>query len=458
MYADNTMYVDNNNDEQSASIQNMMGVSNTNLNTDVFDEFEINWQDVYNGISEDVENLGDTDIMNIFELAQKPQSCKEQEKYHVNRFKGFLKNTLHVDENFECIEGEVLNSYLRRFYFNLKKKDGEPYAPPSLLCIRAAIHRYLIGAPHFSRLNIITGFEFNATNNMLKSKIGQFIRSGKKANSYSYIELGDQTKLERYFNRENPVILQQEIWYNITYFFGNRGREGIRELTRQNVEFKFDSDGNEFARMNVSFQQKNVRSTLKKSDYSDGKISRIYATRNNLRCPVQALKCYLHHIKNCEKDALFPKPRQSFVPFGYEKKQVLGKSKLGGMMKEISKMAHLSKLYTNHCIRPTVVTNLKKAGFADREICAITGHKNERSVARYDKGVNDRTLKRLSDSLHESESIKNTKMNVDNVCIFSSQTGAVAIASNDEKNIDPNNEMHTMVFNNCTNITVNVHK
>jgi len=43
------------------------------------------------------------------------------------------------------------------------------------------------------------------------------------------------------------------------------------------------------------------------------------------------------------------------------------------------------KHYTNHSIRKTTVKKLKKAGVSATEIMAITGHKNQQSLANYNE-------------------------------------------------------------------------
>ena len=43
-----------------------------------------------------------------------------------------------------------------------------------------------------------------------------------------------------------------------------------------------------------------------------------------------------------------------------------------------------NKRFTNHSLRKTTVTKLRKAGATSREIMAITGHKSEQSLADYD--------------------------------------------------------------------------
>src|SRR5271156_5590862 len=111
----------------------------------------------------------------------------------------------------------------------------------------------------------------------------------------------------------------------------------------------------------------------------DLKNARMYAS-NNGNCPVQGLRLYLDKIKGNKKGNFWPKPRTNFLfSSWYEVNQIVGICTLGAMMKNLSVAAKLSKSYTNHCIRPTVVTNLKAQGFRNDEVSLITGHKNQES-------------------------------------------------------------------------------
>ena len=45
--------------------------------------------------------------------------------------------------------------------------------------------------------------------------------------------------------------------------------------------------------------------------------------------------------------------------------------------------AKLSTRYTNHCVRASVATDLKNAGFSNYEVCSITGHKRMSGLQHY---------------------------------------------------------------------------
>ena len=49
------------------------------------------------------------------------------------------------------------------------------------------------------------------------------------------------------------------------------------------------------------------------------------------------------------------------------------------MMKDISSTAGLSRIYANHSVRATAITLWANADLTNREIMAISGHRNESS-------------------------------------------------------------------------------
>ena len=68
-------------------------------------------------------------------------------------------------------------------------------------------------------------------------------------------------------------------------------------------------------------------------------------------------------------------------------------------MKEISKDAKLSQIYTNHCIRATSVTVLSNDGHDANDIIAISGHKNTSSLIPYTRKVGDSKRRKMSSTL-----------------------------------------------------------
>ena len=79
--------------------------------------------------------------------------------------------------------------------------------------------------------------------------------------------------------------------------------------------------------------------------------------------------------------------------------QVVGCDSLNNAMKNLSQKAKLSQIYTNHCIRATVVTNLDEEGFEARHIMVISSHKSENSIKSYSSKCPENKKKQMFDAL-----------------------------------------------------------
>ena len=109
-------------------------------------------------------------------------------------------------------------------------------SPATLVCIRAGIQRYLGGAPVNRPMDIIRDTQFRSANNMLKVVGTLYLRNGGRTRSYRSIQDADLQKLSRYFDRSGPQRLQEEVAYNILYYYGERGREAFQQLDRERSE------------------------------------------------------------------------------------------------------------------------------------------------------------------------------------------------------------------------------
>ena len=302
-----------------------------------------------------------TTEMNDAEKANIPNSTAFSTKQWVGKFKNFL-NMKNLSENIETMPVRFLSQYLRYFYYSLLRKDGRPYAPRSLIGIRAAIHRYLSGPEVNRNINILTDREFMRANMTLKAQVGTWLKSESKEKPFECIEKGDLERLRLHFDRSTPERLQDEVWFIITLHFGLRGRETISQLSKSSIAFDEDADGHRFAFLRHCTISKNVKSSLSQKEFSDHKNCRLYEdASSSTQCPLKAIDLYFSKISE-NTTALFPQPKKinggDEISIWYCEKKKLGLNQLGKMMKRISTEANLSKPYTNHCVRVTTVSEL----------------------------------------------------------------------------------------------------
>ncbi len=88
----------------------------------------------------------------------------------------------------------------------------------------------------------------------------------------------------------------------------------------------------------------------------------------------------------------------------------LGVNKMGMFMKELSKDANLSRIYTNHSIHATCITHLDQAGFESCHIMAVSSHKSETTVKTYAKKCPETKKRVMSTALDNKITPKPAKV------------------------------------------------
>ena len=117
--------------------------------------------------------------------------------------------------------------------------------------------------------------------------------------------------------------------------------------------------------------------------------------------PVACYELMLSKL-NKKRDDLWQRPKKNLVNGNAEEwyeNAPIGRDMLNDFMKHLSVNAELSKMYTNHCIRATVVTELDKKGFEARDIMATTGHRSESSIKSYASKCPETKRRAMSEAL-----------------------------------------------------------
>ena len=169
-----------------------------------------------------------------------PVTTKRNTEWGYNVFKNYCaRNEVTVD--FHSVTEEELSNILKRFYANIRRKNGELYSPSGLVCIRAALHRTLTSPPFERNMNILQSEKFIAANRIFDAKCKVYLTRGNaKPKHKQQINEGDMKRLGEYFKdfRLTPRKLVEFVWFGLCYYFGRRGREGFRELKSNSFEIK----------------------------------------------------------------------------------------------------------------------------------------------------------------------------------------------------------------------------
>ena len=203
-------------------------------------------------------------------------------------------------------------------------------------------------------------------------------------------------------NTKDPSQLLRTAWFYLTLYFGKRGRENQRKLTKEMLVLQSTPKGRRYYefRRDALMSTKNHQGGLNDStDESDGKM---FEAINSSRCPVKTIENFIKHL-NPKLDCLFQRPRELSGKFNPENETVwycnspVGESTLANMMKTMSKAAGITPHLTNHCVRATAVTVLSESNVEARHIKAVTGHKSDSSIEKYNARA----------SFHQKENMSN---------------------------------------------------
>ena len=117
-------------------------------------------------------------------------------------------------------------------------------------------------------------------------------------------------------------------------------------------------------------------------------------------CPVKLFQLYISKL-NPKRDDLWQKPKKdvSITEEVWYDNVPVGPHPLNNFMKQLSEKANLSRMYTNHCIRSTCITNLDESGFEARHITAVSGHKSETTIKNYSVKCPEAKKREMADAL-----------------------------------------------------------
>ncbi|XP_068702571.1 uncharacterized protein [Montipora foliosa] len=261
-----------------------------------------------------------------------------------------------MDVNFENLDKQALNDLLRKFYVEARKKNGDYYKSSALGSIRFGIHRYLQSQQR--NIDIRNDPEFTESNKVFKAQVIKLNKQGKGEVNRSDIGPDDLKKLylSDVLSPFSADGLQRKVFFDLLmYLPGKRNRSNVREQTRDTYLIGYDSStGLKYIYPNPSHCE-NV--------FAEGKCPKMKEKPGNPRCPVSSFLKYLSKL-NPMNLYLWQRPKASFKhhaceddPVWYENAAV-GHNSLGEMMTNMSKLARLSRIYTNNCIRGTYMAIL----------------------------------------------------------------------------------------------------
>ena len=321
-------------------------------------------------------------------LTRIPKKTHQTTQWAVSVFRSW-SITREVKKPFEKLSDEELAELMPHFVMEARRQDKSPYPPNTLVQLVSGIQRHLRenGRPTISIFGEHSEL-FARTRNALDARMKQLTRDG----------VGIETKQAQPLSEEDEESLWSHgvfsvsegwgftyaiFWYNCK-MFGLRGGDEYRSLVREQYEVSSDKHGR-FLRFKGR-NCKNVQGGLKqrKIQFKDLKI---YA-RPDLgdRCAVALFVAYFGFVP--DTGPLYRKPIGSNPP--KYSKQVIGRNKLSGLVKEMCAKAGLSGNFANHSGKVTCATQLFAENIDEQLMMRQTGHRStavrsyKRPTAKHD--------------------------------------------------------------------------
>ena len=158
----------------------------------------------------------------------------------------------------------------------------------------------------------------------------------------------------------DPRCLQHKVYFDIAFFLGKRGQEGLRQLQKNSFELKLTPEGKEY--YELAFNESTKKS--QGDDYNEMNDQPILLAQPGKRhCPVTSFKLYLSKLTNIYALFQTPNPNFKYPTDRWYKATPVGENSIAKFLKIICENAGLNKIYTNHCIRGTTATAMHRSRY-----------------------------------------------------------------------------------------------
>ena len=173
-----------------------------------------------------------------------------------------------MDTNFEELPTDNLAQLLHQFYGTVLSKQGKKYSKSGMVNLRSGLNRYLQN-PLFKRtLDLMNDKCFLQASKVLTGKLCDNKENGLDVSKPRHAI--DKEDMEILFNKYfsgglkkfDTYILMQKVFFDIVYYTGRRGKEGLCELTKNSFEIKTAANGNQYIEITFNEKTKKIKETI----------------------------------------------------------------------------------------------------------------------------------------------------------------------------------------------------
>lgn len=274
--------------------------------------------------------------------------------------------------------------------------------------MQSVIERYLKEKNY--PLSIVQSREFHSSREILNAKAISLRQQGKgkRANKAQPITCEEESALweKGQLGDFNGKVLTNVNFKNLTEQLGFRGRQEHYDAYVEDVTIRQREDGTEV----VEFRKGPTKTrsgglTIRRRTTPQA----MFSTDGGKSDPVRLFKLWLSKRPEGMKNtgpiylSIINRPKSADV---WYTKVRMGQNTIGNLMKSMASCLRTNKKLTNHSMRKTLVSKLKKSGQPRNIICEITGHARESSLDDYDE-IDENHRKDLSHVISGYKDVSN---------------------------------------------------
>ena len=320
-----------------------------------------------------------------------PENTRRRNQWSINTFNSWAisRNNRHVDrddkltkieKSVEHMSSQELSYWLAKFVLEVRKTNGDPYPPKSLLSLVFGIVSHV----NFDRnlnIQILSDDDFFEFRKVLDAEMKRLAASGTGAviRQAQAFTRGQEDLLWRnkILGDYNPRVLVRTILVLNGKHFALRSSAEHRNLRYRNPQITLYEPAGERAYLKyVEDVSKTKQGGLKHIRVRRKEVIH----HSNLECPERChVRLYKKYMKLCpvtKRTAFYLTPLQKPTEQVWYSRQPVGVNQLSKYTMELCKEAGLEGNYTNHSWRATAATHLYQHGVDEQLIMERTGHQS----------------------------------------------------------------------------------
>ena len=169
-----------------------------------------------------------------------------------------------MNQKFDHLQEVVFAEISRKFYGSVLQKNGKEYSKSGLINLRSGLNHHLHAPPYKRSCDLMNDRVFTQANLEFTGRL-----RGNKDKGLDVLTPRitlEKEDLEKLFNEYFPKaaadnldteVLLHKIFFDIMYYTGRRGKEGLRNLKKESFIVKTAPDGKQF--IEITFNEKSKK-------------------------------------------------------------------------------------------------------------------------------------------------------------------------------------------------------